>query len=155
MTQELAKELFIYKDGILIWRKNNKKAGYLDKSNGYIRIRYKDGFYYSHRLIFLMHYGYFPKYIDHINGNKTNNLIDNLRECTQQENCFNSKVKKNNKLGYKGISIHKKSGLYRAVTYFNSKQKQIGYFKILEDAINAYNNAVIIYHGNFAKLNKK
>lgn len=155
MTQEIAHQLFKYENGSLIWRKNNKIAGHLDQSNGYIRIRYKDGFYYSHRLIYLMHYGYMPKYIDHIDGCKTNNLINNLRSCTQQQNCFNTKVNKNNKLGYKGVSLHKQSGLYRVVYKINGKQKLIGYFKEIKDAVNAYNLTIKNVHGNFAKLNKE
>jgi hypothetical protein len=152
MINELVHTLFEYKNGILYWKEKNRIAGSLDKSNGYIRIRYKDGFYYSHRLIYLMHYGYMPNYIDHIDGCKTNNLINNLRECTQQQNCYNTKVRKNNKLGYKGISFH--NGKYRAVISVNKKQKLIGYFKNLNDAIISYNESVKINYGNFAILNQ-
>jgi hypothetical protein len=152
MINELVHTLFEYKNGILYWKQKNRIAGHLDRSNGYIRIRYKDGFYYSHRLIYLMHYGYMPNYIDHIDGCKTNNLINNLRECTQQQNCYNTKVRKNNKLGYKGISFH--NGLYRAVISVNKKQKLIGYFKNLNDAIISYNESVKINYGNFAILNQ-
>jgi hypothetical protein len=154
MTHKLAHELFEYKQGVLYWKGKNRIAGHLDKSNGYIRIRYKEGFYYSHRIIYLMHNGYMPEYIDHIDGCKTNNAISNLRECTQQQNCYNRKMSKNNKLGYKGISIHKRSGLFRAVTYYNKKQKLIGYFKNLSDAVIAYNNYINQIHGNFANLNQ-
>jgi len=140
MTLELAHKIFIYKDGVLYWKKNNKVCGHLDKSNGYIRIRYKEGFYYAHRIIYLMHYGYFPEYIDHIDRCKTNNNINNLREVSQSENCRNVNVKKNNKLGYKGISIHKGSGLYRANICINRKQNLIGYYKTLDEAIIGYNN---------------
>lgn len=154
MTQELAHQLFKYENGLLIWKRDNKVAGHLDRSNGYIRIRYKDGFYYSHRLIYLMHYGYIPKYIDHKDGCRTNNLINNLRECTQQQNIFNSKVSKNNKLGYKGVSLHKQSNLYRAVYKYNGKQKLIGYFKSLQDAVIAYNKAIKDVHKEFYKSNQ-
>lgn len=152
MVKELAHSLFEYKNGILYWKLKNRIAGHLDKSNGYIRIRYKEGFYYSHRLIYLMHYGYMPSYIDHIDGCKTNNLINNLRECTQQQNSYNSKVSKNNKLGYKGISIH--NGKYRAVCTLNGKQTLIGYYKTLNEAIISYNDRVKVNYGDFALLNQ-
>jgi hypothetical protein len=153
MTQELAKELFVYKDGILIWRKNNKKAGYIDIKSGYSKFTYKNKNYYVHRIIFLINYGYLPKYIDHIDGNNKNNFINNLRECTQQQNTYNSKVRKNNKLGIKGISLHKWSGLYRATARINNKCITIGYYKELDKAISEYKNFIINNHKEFAKLN--
>ena len=67
----------------------NLKTGYLLKGsirNGYIRIRIENQYYSLHRLIFETFHGYCPKIVDHIDGNRSNNRLDNLREVTQQEN---------------------------------------------------------------------
>jgi hypothetical protein len=153
MTKELVNEVFYYNDGKIFFQKSSKKCGYIDKSTGYERVAYNKKIYYVHRLIYLLNKGYLPKYIDHIDGDKTNNKLENLRECTQQENCYNSKIRKNNKLGYKGITLHKWSGLYRATAKINNKCITIGYYKELEKAVNEYRNFIIENHKQFAKLN--
>ena len=67
--------------------KYGKEVGYLDKSTGYRYVEINGISYYSHRLIWFMHYGTWPKgQIDHINGIKDDNRIENLREATASEN---------------------------------------------------------------------
>ena len=60
-----------------------------------------------HRLVFLVHHNYLPNIVDHIDGEKTNNSIDNLREATHSQNMMNSKKGKNNTSGFKGVSKYK------------------------------------------------
>jgi hypothetical protein len=153
MTKEIAQQLFYYKDGKLFRKNNDIECGYVDKSTGYRRFRYSNKIYYIHRIIFLLDKGYLPKYIDHIDGDKINNKLENLRECTQQQNSYNSKTSKNNKLGIKGISVHKHSGLYRAVCRINKKCITIGYYKDLNNAILNYNNFIATNHKEYAKFN--
>jgi hypothetical protein len=88
-------------------------AGSLMK-DGYIRISINHKHYLAHRLAWLYVYGYMPEYIDHVNGNRSWNLISNLRECTEQENSVNAKIRKDNSSGYKGVTYHEKTGKWQA-----------------------------------------
>ena len=98
LTKELLNELFEYKNGFLYRRKSEKGQRYVGKQagtlrkDGYYSVRVNGSLYLAHRLIFLMHHGYLPEMIDHIDGNPSNNLITNLREATNQQNQFNSKL---------------------------------------------------------------
>ena len=68
----------------------------------------------AHRLIYLMHHGYLPKIVDHIDGNPKNNQIENLREALMIENVWNQKKRSTNTTGVKGISYSKKANKYTA-----------------------------------------
>lgn len=72
--------------------------------------------------------------IDHINGDKTNNNINNLRFATASENSQNQKIRKNNTSTVKGVYFHKKSNKYMAYICQNKKVKYIGIYEKLEDA---------------------
>jgi hypothetical protein len=87
-TQEQAHELFDYKDGVLYWKvrpayniKKNSRAGSRHHSN-YIYISINKSSIAEHRIIFLMHHGYLPEQVDHIDNDRTNNRIENLRKAT-------------------------------------------------------------------------
>lgn len=112
VTQAEVKELFDYdvKTGDLIWRvelRNTKigmVAGTKDISD-YIQINFNCNRYQAHRIIWLWYYGYMPENnIDHIDRNKSNNRIENLREVSIQCNARNTGNRKDNKSGVKGIS---------------------------------------------------
>jgi hypothetical protein len=92
--------------------------------------------------------------VDHINGNPLDNRKCNLRVVSHQENCFNRKLSKNNSTGYKGVSIFRPNGKYKASIKVNYKQIHLGYFETPEDAALAYNNAATKYFGEFARLNE-
>jgi len=107
LTQEELKRVLRYnhETGIFIWIKSVAKrmsegdvAGNLDPA-GYIRIRYKGCLYRAHTLAWLYYYGEFPCMdVDHIDCNKTNNSIANLRLATKHENATNRPLQKNNTL---------------------------------------------------------
>ena len=82
--------------------KIGQKAGNLN-SSGRLQISIKGKLYLVHRLIFLYHHGYMPKFIDHIDRNPLNNNIENLREVTRSENNQNVNKRKNNTSGYKNV----------------------------------------------------
>ena len=110
LTQKEAQECFDYKDGILYWKfraanriKVGSPAGSIDPSTGYHKTYVYGKFYKTHRVIFLYHHGYLPEFVDHIDGDKANNRIENLRAATKEENCQNQKIRSTNKSGCKGV----------------------------------------------------
>ena len=98
-----------------------------------------------------MHYGTLPKYIDHIDGNRLNNRIENLRACTATENLCNSKTRSDNISGTKGVGWFKPKQKRRARLNFNKKDYHIGYFEHKDDAINAIIEARPKIHRDFAR----
>lgn len=164
ITQAYLKSLFDYQDGQLIWKVTNSNririgqiAGTLNK-DGYIHIIIDGIVYKAHRLIWLYHYGKWPeKLIDHVNRNKSDNRIENLREVSQQENQRHTKIQSNNTSGHCGVSWNKPLGKWRAQIMTNNKQIHLGLFNNIEDAVKARKEAekehnFSIYHGNTAPL---
>jgi hypothetical protein len=90
-------------------------------------------------------------YIDHINGNTLDNRKSNLRVCTPTENRINSKVRKDNKSGYKGV--HQRGNRWWAELVSKGKRYRFGSFLTPEDAAKAYDRAARKYHGEFARTN--
>lgn len=151
ITQDRLKELFDYNSetGNLIWKiqprgrwKLKGKAAGTTSSNGYMQITADCHIYMAHRLVWLWHYGTFLKNdIDHINGNRNDNRVENLREATRSENNQNrKKVTKQNKIGFVGVSTHKNGGekKYFARIQLNGKQYSCGYYATPEEAHAAY-----------------
>lgn len=88
------------------------------------------------------------KIIDHINGNPSDNRKENLRNVTPQQNCMNTKTRKDNNLGVKGIT--KRYNKYIARIKFNGKSIHLGSFSNIEDAIKARKNAEIKYFKEYS-----
>ncbi len=91
--------------------------------------------------------------VDHKDGNILNNCRNNLRPCTNAQNAKNQKLNITSTSGYKGVSYMASIKKYRAYIVCNYKQINLGCFKNKKDAANAYNNAALKYHGEFARLN--
>lgn len=94
----------------------------------------------GHRVAYLMHHGYIDssKQIDHINGDRLDNRIENLRLVTCQENLFNLKNKKKGKSESIGVCYKKDKNKYEANICFNYKQIYIGYYNTEKEAREAY-----------------
>ena len=127
-------ELFDYKDGNLIWKiatsrriKVGDIAGYLSDC-GYIGIGIDGRQYKAHRIIYFYHNGYLPSSIDHIDGNRSNNKIENLRSATTSQNAMNQKISTKNTSGVKGVHWHKRDKKWVVQLKVDSKRHSFGYF---------------------------
>lgn len=123
------------------WKGHNRNgviAGTVDQ-RGYVRIAVLTLGFKAHRLAVALHTGELPPaslHIDHINGEKTDNRIVNLRVCTAKQNQENSRMPKSNTTGLKGVSTS--GNRYRAAICHNRRQIYLGCFKTPEEAHAAY-----------------
>lgn len=93
-------------------------------------------------------------YIDHINGDGLDCRRDNMRLCTNYQNLFNRGKQKSNKLGgFKGVTFDKARGKFMARITRNGETFNLGRFNTAIEAALVYDNAALIYHGEFAHLN--
>ena len=152
LTQERLKELISYdpETGVFIWVagaiKKGRAAGWVE--NGYVKITINGKNYKAHRLAWLWEKGAFPSSeIDHKNGIRADNRIENLRECSRQENQWNTSAYKNNKTGFKGVS-EQQSG-WRATIRIGGKQVYLGEFASAIEAGKAYEAKARELHGEF------
>jgi hypothetical protein len=108
------------------------------------------GILYMHKVILTVRDGFF---VDHKNRNGLDNRRENLRECTVSQNAANKEVSKNNKTGYKGVSLIRKTGKYVAQIRHNGKKIRLGQYDTPEEAAMVYDKAAKECHGEFAWLN--
>ncbi len=115
--------------------------------NGYFRMRIDGRLYYMHRLAWLYVNGAWPKnLIDHVDGIKTNNKIDNLREAAFFENFQNITIKSKAASGLRGAYLDKASGRWQSKILFRGKRISNGYFDTAELAHAAYVEAKRRHH---------
>jgi hypothetical protein len=155
LTKEYLHQVFEYKDGHLYWKINKQKiragnkAGTIDYLRPYVRIALNGKRYQEHHLIWFMFNGKLPKQIDHINGIKNDNRIENLRVCNHSQNQFNTKPRNL----YKNVSFYKKIGKWQVQIKINQKTLHFGYFADIELADLVAHEARDLYHGKFARHN--
>jgi hypothetical protein len=161
ITQAQVTECFEYRDGTLYWRGvthpnkqylADKPAGSMHKT-GYRHVTWMGKVHKAHRLIFLMHHGYLPPEIDHINGDRADNRIENLRAANRSENQCNRPALASNTSGYPGVSWHKKSKAWVVRVMKNGKTVVQAYFKDLELAGLVAVEARHKFHGQYARQN--
>ena len=146
---------FTYKDGHLYWKKArsgiqvNNCAGCID-SKGYLRIKFNGKKYLNHRLIYLMHYGYLPKMLDHIDNNRSNNKIENLRPATRSENLKNTLLRCDNSSGHKNVQFHAPTNKWKVSLRVNGKKKHIGLYDDIEIAALVADEARKLHNGVYA-----
>jgi len=91
--------------------------------------------------------------VDHRDGNGLNNQRFNIRPCAHGENMMNRTINAGSKTGYKGVTFRSDHKNYRVRIGVAKKVITIGHFDCPIEAARAYNDAAILYHGEFARLN--
>lgn len=157
ITQDQVKELFHYRNGELFWKTQpykshfdiSKPAGYVG-SRGYRNVMIESRGYPAHRIVFLFHKGYLPKFLDHVNNNRVDNRIENIREATRSQNNRNAKLGKNNTSGVKGVNFCKQTGKWRAQIRVTGKHLTIGRYSCIKEAQKAIIAKRKELHGEWA-----
>lgn len=145
--------------GVFVWARNSTRvkigdiAGTPDRK-GYIRIRVGSKKYAAHRLAWIAAKGSDPgEYqIDHINGVKSDNRIENLRLATNTENQRNKGRYACKKSGSKGVYWNKSNSSFHAAIRVDGRLKHLGYFATADEARKAYAIAAERFHGEFKNL---
>lgn len=138
--------------GRLFRVKNGQEMGILHHS-GYVHIKLGGSRFAAHRLVWFYVYGEWPSgCVDHINGKKTDNRIENLRVATASENAANSKSRRNSAGGLKGVTYLPDRRKYRARIRKDYKGIHLGYFDNPDDAAKAYREAANVLFDNFARV---
>ena len=138
-------EAFSYKDGTLLWRKKvarkvvvGARAGCGHPIYAYRYVKLNGVKFCEHRVIWALHYGCWPKQeIDHINHDRSDNRIENLRDVSPRVNQLTKPMCKNNTSGAKGVRWRKDRRTWQAYSGVFGKFKSIGHFASQEDAVNA------------------
>jgi hypothetical protein len=94
--------------------------------------------------------GKWPEEVDHIDGDTSNNRWNNLRVATHQENLRSTKIRSDNKTGFKGVSLNK-NGRFVAQAKVNGKQTYFGLFDTPEEAAEVIRNVREEHYGAFAR----
>lgn len=157
VTQKQIFELFVYhSDGYLLWAVNRKRARIGNKVGtvhpcGYLRTRVNGKLELNHRLIYMLHHGFVSMFIDHIDGNKLNNKIENLRLASNVENQQNAKLKVTNTSGFKNVSFCPQTKKWAVKIRVCGKNKTIGRYEDVELANLVAQESRAKYHGEFAR----
>lgn len=155
----MLRELFRYEPetGFLFNRisRTSRKAGARAEHpgpGGYFQVYADRRLLYAHRVIWTIFHGEEPAgFIDHIDGNKRNNCISNLRVTTHAMNMCNRSAASHSASGAKGVYRRKDNGMWRAYIVVNGKRKSLGQFPSFEEADDAAISARRKFHGDFAR----
>lgn len=144
-SQDVLRQLLAYdaETGFLFWkdcpsvpRTNARPVGGRafgsQTSRGYHRGGLLGRNVMAHRVVWKWHHGSEPEEIDHIDGDRANNRIENLRAATRQDNVRNTRIRTTNKTGVQGVYFRR--GYFIANIRRDGKQVELGYFKTLEEA---------------------
>lgn len=150
ITRKELHDLFEYDLNTGELLKKGKPVG-TPHSLGYLKLKIKGRTYFAHRLVFFYCYGKWPIRIDHINRNKSDNRLENLRECSYEQNNANRGLMKSNSSGFKGVHWVSSTGYWRAQVGY----EVLGHYRIKEEAAAAYDKVAIERYGDNALTNKR
>lgn len=156
-------DVFRYENGKLFWKVKSGNRIRIGDETGcpdgkrYLRVVYKGKIYKVHRIIWELHNGPIPKgcEIDHANGIKDDNRIDNLRLATKSQNQWNSSRPKHNTSGLKGVCWHKAGQKWEARIMTFGKARYLGLFLTKEEAYNARREAEKEFCGEFVPTEER
>lgn len=160
--ENLLREYFTYRDGALYWVKLPKYAKYklgdavlgTTDNKGFRLLELLKKHYMMSHVVFYLHHNYLPDFVYHLDGNKSNIAIENLKEakfscfffgCDKREGNFTSK--------YKGVSFAKDRNKWRATITKDRKRFHIGYFDNEYESALAYDKKALSLFGEYAKTN--
>ena len=167
---ERLRDLLLYDEqtGVLTWKLqpatsrsnicfNNKCGGKVAGTvgaKGYIMLGIGKVYYLAHRIIWKMMTGEDPvDQVDHEDTDRGNNRWTNLRQASNGPNIQNSKLRKDNASGVKGVHWDAQHKKWRAVITTDGKSQRLGRFSSIEEAANIICTARLQQHGDFARLN--
>ena len=159
LDREFLQTLFDYRDGVLYWKSDigsnkvkGKKAG-SPNSGGYAQVKINGVLYKAHALVWFLHGRSLPSgyVIDHINGDQTDNRLDNLRAASRQQNNCNASKRVDNKSGVKGVSWYKPTGKWVGQIQHGGVKTHVGLFDSIPDAARAVALKRAEMHGAFAR----
>jgi hypothetical protein len=129
------------------------RAGTIRPPNGYRVVTVDGEKIYEHRLAWFYVHGCWPvDQIDHINGERADNRIANLREAVGSQNVGNTRQRVDSSTGIKGVTFHKRDNRWQAQISVRGKHRHLGQFKTREEAQAAYAKAATEHFGEFARL---
>lgn len=159
LTQAELAHLLNYdpKTGVFTWKAKRcgvaigSVAGSVDPIHGYVRVKISGSLYLAHRLAWLFVHGTWPESeVDHIDRNRANNRLVNLRAATRGENQRNKRTYATSRSGSKGVHWHKQHRKFIASIQANKKRVHLGLFESIDQAAAAYRSAAEKLHGEFA-----
>jgi hypothetical protein len=154
ITQRFIED-FYYEGGELIRRSTGEPCG-KDYGLGYKRFSAYGKSWLIHRVIFAINHGWFPKIVDHINRDKLDNRIENLR-CARatRNNVVNSPIRSDNTSGFRGVIGHKQAaGWVAQGSRADGTRKHLGVYTCPKEAALAYNHHAEEVYGPFAEFNQ-
>ena len=156
IPEDIGEHLKLMPDGSIIRTTNpvrgritkGKRVDTLNTQSGYMQLRLGNNMYRAHRIVWFLHYGEQPpKYIDHINGDRTDNRPENLREACHHTNLANAKRKSNNTSGVKGVQ--RSGNKWIGSVGFKGERHYVGPFTDIAEAEIAVRQLREQLHGDF------
>lgn len=157
LTPERVRALLNYdpETGIFTWRVNRSnvkagaQAGNRNSVIGYVQIGIDGKLRLAHRMAFLHQFGECPAFVDHVNHDRADNRLANLRAATCTANSVNRGIPAANTSGVQGVQFCKSTRRWRAVMSIGNRPKHIGRFDTIKEAAAAYASAMLARHGAF------
>lgn len=148
--------------GKLYWRSRDNpqwsaryagREAFTANCNGYKRGKINNQFFFAHRVVWAMMFGDCTNQIDHINGDRADNRIENLRSVTNAENAKNKRHIQNAS-GVTGVRVERRTGRWRAEIKVSGRLIFLGTFVKKSEAVTARKNAECKYgfHPNHGRI---